>query len=165
MIRDLCSEVPIWIKWFAICAPKSRSESNDSQSVLRSPDLNQMIRNLCSEVPIWIKWFAICAPKSRSESNDSQSVLRSPDLNQMIRNLCSEVLIWIKWFTIHAPTSLNQLKPASMLQNLPNQHMLFFSTGVWCLQIKYPYFHSKDNINTNLWTYVTGLLLSSETLH
>ncbi len=25
-------------------------------------------------------------------------------------------------------TSLNQLKPASMLQNIPNQHMLFFST-------------------------------------
>ncbi len=24
----------------------------------------------------------------------------------------------------------DQLKPASMLQNLPNQHMLFFSTGL-----------------------------------
>ncbi len=26
-------------------------------------------------------------------------------------------------------TSLNQLKPASMLQNIPNQHAVFFSTG------------------------------------
>ncbi len=26
-------------------------------------------------------------------------------------------------------TSLNQLKPSAMLQNIPNQHMLFFSTG------------------------------------
>ncbi len=27
-------------------------------------------------------------------------------------------------------TSLNQLKPATMLQNIPNQHMLFFLTGL-----------------------------------
>ncbi len=27
-------------------------------------------------------------------------------------------------------TSLYQLKPAAMLQNIPNQHMLFFSTGL-----------------------------------
>ncbi len=89
MIRYTCSEVPIWIKWFAIRAPKSRSELNDSRYVLRSPDLNQMIRYTCSEVPIWIKWFAIRAPKSRSELNDSLYVLRSPDLNQMIRDTCS----------------------------------------------------------------------------
>ncbi len=27
-------------------------------------------------------------------------------------------------------TSLNQLKPAAMLQNIPNQHMLVSSTGI-----------------------------------
>ncbi len=66
MIRDTRSNVPIWIKWFAIRAPMSRSESNDSRYSLQSPDLNQMIRDTRSDVPIWIKWFAILAPKSRS---------------------------------------------------------------------------------------------------
>ncbi len=77
MICNTRSEVPIWIKWLAIRAPKSRSESNDLQYALRSSDLNQMISDTRSEVPIWIKWLAIRAPKS--------------DLNQMICNLRSEV--------------------------------------------------------------------------
>ncbi len=110
--------VPIWIKWFVIYAPKSRSESYDSRSLLwnsnlkqmicvrlskvpirikrftnthRSPDLNQMIRNPHSKVPIWIK-----NPLRSSDLNQwFVSPLRSPDLNQMIRNPHSKVPIWI----------------------------------------------------------------------
>ncbi len=81
MIRDSRSTPPIWIKWFAIRAPQSRSELNDSRFALRSPDLNQMIRDSRSTPPIWIKWFAIRAPQSRSELNDSRSAVQ----------------IWIKW--------------------------------------------------------------------
>ncbi len=40
-------------------------------------------------------------------------------------------MIDLNQFTSHDQlrTSLNQLKPAAMLQNIANQHMLFFSTG------------------------------------
>ncbi len=40
-----CSKVLIGIKWFTISTLKSPSESNDSWSTLRSPDLNQIIRD------------------------------------------------------------------------------------------------------------------------
>ncbi len=51
MICDTCSTVLIWIKRFTICAPKSRSESNNLWYTLRSSNWNQMIS----------------VPKSRSE--------------------------------------------------------------------------------------------------
>ncbi len=37
------SNVPIWIKWFAIHSLKSRPKSSDSQYTLWSPDLNQCL--------------------------------------------------------------------------------------------------------------------------
>ncbi len=69
MIRDMCSEVPIRIKSFVICVPKSRSESNHLWYAFWSPDPNQVICDMRSEVPIRIKSFVICVPKSRTESN------------------------------------------------------------------------------------------------
>ncbi len=78
-------------------APKSRSESNDSWSMLRSSDPNQMIcepapkfwsksndSRTSSVVPIKFKWFVIRALKSRTESNDLRTALRSSGRNLKI---------------------------------------------------------------------------------
>ncbi len=135
IIRDSCFEVPFWIKWFAISALKSRSESNDLWYALRCPVmsqmiwdsrfevrsesndsrftiwisvLNQIIHNSSFEIPFGTKWYAIHALKSRSESNDSRFTLWSPILNQMIHNSPFEVPFWIKWFTIHALKSRSE---------------------------------------------------------
>ncbi len=86
-------------------APKSRSESNDSCSALRSPDLNPMIRKPSfqigtlehiSQIFQLAKWFTNSLRSSKS--NDSGSAHRSPDLNSMIRDPRNKVQIWIKWF-------------------------------------------------------------------
>ncbi len=86
------SQVPIWIKWFTIPAPKFRSESNDSRSLLQSSDLNQMIHDPCSKVPIWIKWLWI------------KLFLIHADLNQMIYDPSFQIgtrvyHLFRKWFT------------------------------------------------------------------
>ncbi len=74
-------------------ALKSRSESNDTRSALRSPELNQMIRALSSEVPNWTKWFALCALKSRTEPNESRSEV--PNWIKLIA-LCPDFKIFNK---------------------------------------------------------------------
>lgn len=42
-------------------------------------------------------------------------------------------------------TNLNQLKPATLLQNIPNQHMLFYSTGKYLCHIELCY-HGEEKL-------------------
>ncbi len=141
-IRNLCSKVLIWIKWFTIHAPKSWSESNDSQYTLQSLDLNQMTHNTHFKVAIWI---IIHKPDLmfRSKSNNSQSELQSLDLNQMIHNTRSKVLIWIKWFTIHAPKSWSESNDSQYtLQSLDLNQMIHNTRSKVLIWIKWFTIHA-----------------------
>ncbi len=128
MICNLRSEVPIWFKWFMILAPKFRSKSKDSQTIVSDRTLDRESLNsqndlrTRSKVPIWIKWFAIHArtsdlnQKIREPSFQIGTSERRAQIIQFtkwfvnLRNdlrVRSKVLIWIKWFT--NPLDLNQM--------------------------------------------------------
>ncbi len=127
MILYTCSEVPIWIKWFSMRAPKFPIWIKDSLYVApKVPDLNQMILYKCSEVPDWIKWFSIRAPKSRSESNDSRSAPKSRSESNDSRYVL-EVLIWIKWFATCSESDLKWfaiLAPMSRSESNDSRYVL-----------------------------------------
>ncbi len=128
MICNLRSEVPIWFKWFTIRAPKFRSKSKDSQTIVSDRTLDRESLNsqndlrTRSKVPIWIKWFAIHAPNFRSESKDSWTIISDRDFGAQSTNHSVHEMIceFAKWLASPLQSSdLNQMiyKPARSKSN------------------------------------------------
>ncbi len=92
MIRETHYDVPFWIKWFAECALKSHSESNDSRNALWSPILNQMIRNTRSDLSASKQWIIF----RRNGLTDSE-FQKAPLIMFFVRFLYNLFVVWITW--------------------------------------------------------------------